>query len=89
MGQLLRRAVMPQQLVQVVLAEVVVVELEQRLAGLFAEPEHGPLDQRVGPFDVAQHPGRGHAVSLLAGGRVEQQRGVGVLAQDSWPARGR
>jgi len=31
-----------------------------RLAGLLAQPQHGPLDQRIGPFDLPQHPGRGH-----------------------------
>ena len=36
MRHALRRPVMPQQLVQVVIAEIVVVELEQRLAGLLA-----------------------------------------------------
>ena len=59
MRDALGRSVMSQQLVQVVRAKVVVVELQQGLAAFLGEPQHGPFDQCLGPFDFAQQPGRG------------------------------
>ncbi len=38
MGNSWRGAMLPQELVQIVLPQIVVVELEQRLAGLLAKP---------------------------------------------------
>ena len=51
-------AMMPQKLMQIVAAKVVVGQLEQRLAGLLAEPQNGSLDNRLGPFDASQGPRR-------------------------------
>ncbi len=70
MRDALGRTVMAQQLVQVVLAKVVVVELEQGLAALFAQPEQmARLMSVVGPLDLAQQPGRGDGRELAGGGR--------------------
>ena len=80
-GDALGRAVMPQQVMQVVVAEIVVRQLEQGSARLLAEPQNRPLDQRPRPFHIAQQPRRGHSGQLAAGSRVDQHRRVGVLLQ--------
>ncbi len=71
------------QLMQIVFAQIVVVELEQRLAGLGGQPKHGPLDQGVGPLDVAQHPRSGAAGQIAGGGLVHQDHGRRVLSQEA------
>ena len=77
------RAVLAQQFVQLVLAEVVVGELEQRLADLQAQPDDGPADQRRRPVDRADHPRPANRRQLAGRRLVEQEGRVGVLLQEA------
>ena len=88
-AQALRRAVLAQQLVQLVFAEVVVGELEQALADLEAQPDDGPADQRRRPVHRPTTHGRRTGVSCAGGGLVEQEGRVGVLLQEAGGRRRR
>ena len=74
---------------QVVVAEVVAIELQQGFLGLLAEPKDRPFDHLIGPFDVAQDPGGCDAGQFGGRSVVENERSARVLAEEAWPARAR
>ena len=74
MGDFLRRSMMPQEFMQAVTRKIDVIEFEQGFAGLFAEPQHGLLNQKGRPLDAANHPGRRDARQILQPQRYRRAR---------------
>ena len=82
-AQLVGRAVLAQQFVQLVLAEVVVGQLQQALADLQAQPDDRPADQVRRPVDRADDPRHADRRQLAGGRLIEDERRVGVLLQEA------
>ncbi len=77
-------AVLAQQFVQLVLAEIVVGELEQGLVDLQAQPDDRPADQGRRPVDRPDEPRAGRpAVRSRGRWLIEQERRVGMLLQEA------
>ena len=82
-AQALRRAVLAEQLVQLVFAEIVVGQLQEGFADLQAQPDHRPADEGRRPVDGADHPGPHDRRQLLRPGVIEQKGRVVVLLQEA------
>lgn len=82
LGESLRRAVVTEQLVQVVGAKIICIEFEQRLARLATQPQHSSLDQVVGPVDVSKPPRSGVTFEKRGGRGVEKRSHIAVFLQE-------
>src|SRR5260370_30075967 len=86
----LSRATLAQQFVKSVIAKIVVVQFQQRLADFLTEPNDGVANPLVGPGHRADFP-RPALGAQLAGSRlVEDQRRIGMdLQKAGWHGIGR
>ena len=71
LGNLLRRALFPQQFVQVIVSEILVGKLQERLAGLLAKPKRGSLGQAFGPVHMVQEPWGCDILEVSRRGRID------------------
>src|SRR5262249_22722077 len=68
---------------QFMLAEVVVAQLEQGLAGFAAKADDGSADERRCPVGRANAPGLAQGGQLAGGGLVEDEGGVWMLLEEA------
>ena len=81
-GQLFRAALLPQQIVQVVVSEILVGEFQQRLAGLLAEPQRRSFGHLVGPLHVVQKPRCGDPFEVRSRRGINQGSDIGVFLEE-------
>ncbi len=80
---------MSQQLMQIVFAEVVIVQLEQRFVRLLTKPQHRSLDQCLIPVDISNEPRSGKASELTSSRMVHQSSHIAMVLQIAcWNAVG-
>jgi len=81
LGDLVGTALVAQQGVEIVFAEILVIQLQQRLAGFVAQPQHRPLDQRIVPDDRPEEPWSGGPGKFRRRGAIDQHLGIAMVLE--------
>ncbi len=81
-GNPLGRAVMSQQLVQIIIAKIIVIQFEQCFSGAFTQPQHRSLDQCVSPLNVVDQPGRRSSRQRSCRRKIQQDARLHMLLQE-------